>query len=89
MLEYSSMGPEDMGYVEENTHDYVYIVLNYACIGVDDAVSCLSTLPWALRLWTLTKRACTIMLTPSPALPHGFVMKLSDTTASTRSHGLW
>ena len=33
MLEYSSMGPEDTGYVEETTHDYVYIVPDYACIG--------------------------------------------------------
>ena len=77
------MGPEDMGHVEENTHDYVRIVLGYACIGFDDAVSCWFTLPWALRLWTLTKIERTIMLTSSPALPHGFVMKRLDTTAAT------
>ena len=33
MLGHSSMGPEDRRYVEENTHDYVYIVPDYACNG--------------------------------------------------------
>ena len=47
MLDYSSMGPEDLGSDKENTHDYVYIVPDYACIGFDDAVSYLITLPWA------------------------------------------
>ena len=33
VLRNSSIGPEDRGYVEENTHDYVYIVPVYACNG--------------------------------------------------------
>ena len=89
MSDYSSTGPEDMGSDEEDMRDYVDTVPDYACIGFDDAVSCSTTLPGALRLWTLTKRACTIMLTSCLTHLHGFVMTRSGTTAVPGSHGLW
>ena len=83
MLDDSSMGPEDVGSHEEDMHDYVYLMPDYACIGFDDTVSCSATLSWALRLGSLTKRAYTIMLASFPIIPAWVCDERSGTTAVT------
>ena len=60
VLVYSSMGPEGMGFDEEDTQDYVHSMLDYTCIGYEVTVLCSATLSWTLKLSTLTKRAYTI-----------------------------
>ena len=77
------MEREDRGPVEENTHDYVRLVLDYACIGLDDAVSGWFAYPWALRIWTLTKIARTSTLTSYPGFTSRVCEEAVSTTAAT------
>ena len=51
LLDYSSMDPEDTGSDEEDTQDYVYLMPDYARIGLEDTGSCSSTFSWALKTW--------------------------------------
>ena len=66
LLDYSSLGAEDMGSDEGDTQDYVYLMPDYARIGLEDTGSCSSTFSWALKLGTLKKRAYTIRLASWP-----------------------